>query len=96
VRKQTLSNNYSMVQYLISQYNTLSKKKEIMTLKARSPDVLLQPGMKVRVRKQKSPYQVDADYIISELTYRFDSSPDMATGTFDLDLTCSRFIPYNF
>lgn len=96
IKKQTLANNYTMVQYLNSQYATLAKKKETLHMTVRSPDTLLQPGMQVKVRKTTSGYRVEGNYVITGLTYAFSSAADMATGTYNLDVTATRFVDYAY
>jgi hypothetical protein len=59
-----------------------------------APDTLLRTGQNIRIRKQASGYTFDADFVLSEIEYIFESSEDQQTGTFYYQIEASRFTTY--
>ncbi len=74
---------------------TLFKKKDVFGSSIYAPDVLLQNGQKVRIRKQMSGFLLDAYFVISGVEYIFESSPDQSTGTFHYGIKGGRFVAFN-
>lgn len=85
-----------VLKFLLTQENkTAHKKKEIFKCMVYAPDTLLQTGQKIRVRKQTSGYVVDGEFTLGQIEYVFESSDDMATGTFYYNCELTRFVDYN-
>jgi len=88
-KKQLLDN------LLITESITAFKIKEMFKGRVYAPDTLLLPGDKIRIRKNTSGYVVDnSDFIIGALSYIFQASDDLATGTFHYDIIASRFTSF--
>ena len=95
LRKSEIVND-ALLKFILTQENkTAHKKKEIFKCQVYAPDTLLQTGQKIRVRKQTSGYVVDGEFTLGQVEYVFESSDDMATGTFYYEVELARFVDYN-
>ena len=95
IRKSEIKDTF-LLKFLLTQENkTAHKKKEIFKCQVYAPDTLLQTGQKIRVRKQTSGYVVDGEFTLGQVEYVFESSDDMATGTFYYEVELARFVDYN-
>lgn len=95
LRKSEIVND-ALLKFILTQENkSAHKKKEIFKCQVYAPDTLLQTGQKIRVRKQTSGYVVDGEFTLGQVEYVFESSDDMATGTFYYEVELARFVDYN-
>lgn len=95
LRKSEIVND-ALLKFILTQENkSAHKKKEIFKCQVYAPDTLLQTGQTIRVRKQTSGYVVDGEFTLGQVEYVFESSDDMATGTFYYEVELARFVDYN-
>ncbi len=87
IRKPFIRDYQSMNWILAQETYTLFRYKEVFRCKVFSPDTLITPGQKVRIRKQLSRYRFDANYVVSDITYNFQADEQGAVGSFTFDLT---------
>jgi len=101
IRQPDITEVELMTHLIIGESKTLFKKKQIISMPIYAPNTLLTTGQKVRVRKQLSGFTLDSgtdgngDFIIGNIKYMFDSTPDLATGTLWYDIEAARFVPWN-
>ena len=94
IRKTIIKDSNLMLKYLESLYLRLGKRKEIFKGKVYAPDQLLTSNQYIRIRKQLSGKVVDANFVLGQIEYTFDSSDEMATGTLYMDVEATRFSDY--
>jgi hypothetical protein len=92
IRKADVTEQDLMKKLLTNQTNTFFKRKEIFTASIYAPDTLLQTGQSVRIRKQASGYTFDADWVIGNVTYIFESDETNVTGAFRYDIEAIRYV----
>jgi len=90
-RKADITESRVMWQLLRQEAQLLFKRKDILTMPVYAPDTLLQTGQKVRIRKTASGYQVDDDFILSNIEYNFLSSEDLQTGTMSYTVDAVKY-----
>lgn len=73
---------------------TLFKRKDIFKASVYAPDTLLQNGQQIRIRKQASGYTFDANFVLGNLEYVFESTDDQSTGTFYYNTEAARYVDY--
>lgn len=96
IRKPDITRDSDMQYYIQTEFNTLSKRKELYKCKIYAPDTLLQTGQTVRIKKSASAFTFDySDFVIGQMTYTFDDSDDTTTGTFWYDIEAVRFSTYS-
>lgn len=80
---------------LLGESETAFKIKQIFHGMIYSPDTLIQTGDKIRIRKNASGIVFDNDdFVVGAVSHVFQSSDDLATGTFTYDLIASRFATF--
>jgi len=94
IRRPDITNERFMDRYINGLYIRLGKRKEIFRGRVYAPDQLLKPNQLVRIRKQLSGYVVDANFVLGQVEYVFDSSDDLATGQLYVDVEATRFVAY--
>jgi hypothetical protein len=91
IRKDDITDDYVMDVLLTSETDTLFKRKEIFKCQVYSPDILLTAGQKVRIRKQAGGYTFDAEFVLGNVEYIFESSDDQSTGAFYYFIEAVRY-----
>lgn len=81
----------TLYKWLMIEGDHALQRKVIVKCKVYAPDTLLKTNQKVRIRKINSGYSIDEYFTIGEITYIFQNSPEMATGTFYYDIIASEF-----
>lgn len=66
------------------------KSKHIIKAKVYAPDTLLQSNQIVRIRKQNTVHQVDDQFVIGHITYRFDN----VLGYLYQDIEAVRYVDF--
>lgn len=95
IRKADILDVETMTKLLAVETLTAFKKKETLHCQIYSPDTLLQSGQVVRIRKQQSGYLVDANFALGEITYIFESSDDMVTGSMWFEIQATRYTTFS-
>lgn len=91
LRKDDITDDEVLQSLVTSETETLFKRKEIFQAQIYAPDTLLTSGQKVRIRKQAGGYIFDADFVLGDVEYIFESSEDQSTGTFYYFIEAVRF-----
>ena len=94
IKQPDITDMRTMNKLIRSEFQTLNKRKEIFKGMVYAPDTLLQTGENVRIRKQQSGYTFDADFVIAQIEYIFESSEDQGTGTFYYQIEATRYTTY--
>lgn len=86
---------------LTGESNTGFKEKEMLKCRIYAPDTILSAGQKIRVIKTASGKSISTagtpsndDFILSDVTYTFESTNEGGTGTFWYDAELIRFVSY--
>lgn len=94
LRRADINDKLAMNTYIDGLSTTLLKRKEIFKGRIFVPDTLLQPGQLVRIKKSTSGLVIDSKYLIGEMEYVFESSDDLTTGSFYVDLEATKYTTY--
>lgn len=82
IRKPFVRDYQTMNWFMAVESNYLFRYKEMFKCTIFAPDTLIQNSQRVRIRKQKSKYKFDANYVVSGIEYTFQGGDREATGTF--------------
>src|SRR3990167_2276401 len=94
IKQPDITDLRTMNKLIRSEFQTLNQRKEIFKGMVYAPDTLLQTGENVRIRKQQSGYTFDADFVLAQIEYIFESSEDQGTGTFYYQIEATRYTTY--
>ncbi len=94
IRKADLTEFKTVTDLLSVEALVLMKKKEIFKGSIYAPDIILQSGQRVRIRQNSAGYTFDAVFTLGEITYIFESSDDLATGTTWFEVQATRYTTY--
>jgi hypothetical protein len=102
VRKPSLTERSALEAYLVAQLRKSRNRKEILKCRVYAPDILLQVGQKVIVKKLQSGSQIfttgtdtNPHFTITSVQYNFDAGETEQDGTMYLDVEMSRFMAYS-
>lgn len=92
LRQPDITNNALMSQFLETAKESAFKEKWVYRCTVRSPTTLLQNGQKVRIRVVRNPlFNFDyPDWVVSDLEYIFESTPENQTGNFWFEAAFTR------
>lgn len=98
IRKPDITLSTVLWKLLDGESRTLFKRKQILTGQVYAPDTLITTGQRIHVVKESSGKVINTltdgvgPFVLGEQEYNFQSSKDLATGTFWLDVDLVRFV----
>lgn len=95
IHRPDINQRASMNNFILGTFASASKRKEILDIKIRSPDIIPKTGDLVMVDMQNSPYVINTQtYTVTNIEYVFQTNEDEQTGQYHFNVTLSRPVAY--